>query len=617
MSHRGPDGINAWSERNIGIGNCMFHTTPESVGEVLPYFDKNNGLVITADARIDAREELAKKLGLYQRLKDGIPDSQLILAAYKKWQAKCVHHLLGDFAFLIWDQSQQQLFCARDHLGVKPFYYHISNNVFTAASEVRALLHVPQVPRVINEARIADFLVQQLEGIDKTSTFYSSILRLPPAHTLLVSQDDVWVNQYWELNAEAEIDCRSDEEYVEAFHEIFRESVSDRLRCTGEVSSMLSGGVDSSYIVGTARQLKQEAGPSLLSVYSGVSQSDPNCRETRCIQSVIAQGGLQSITASAENIADYKNSLLEADTSLEDPFDSSMKMVKLLYLMARDQGHRVMLDGVEGDLVHSLSASYPSSLVRRGHFGRAIKESIGVWQNYYQKQTSLLQVFNSTIRPAFMPDRLRQWRRSLFRKSILADNLHGTIINRDFAREVDIESRLKQLDSHSTIRSSASFREKQVKRIMHPYLPTGLERYDRIAALCTIEPRHPLLDKRLVEYSLSLPWDMKVRHGWSKYILRRASEPLLPADVAWRQGWDSIHWQFMSALIQQESDRLIRGFGDQQGLLNRYIHPGILKSLARDTQINALSDHEDAIWTVTQLAEWLKIDVPKELNYYV
>ena len=189
MFNRGPDGIDVWYEDKSGLGNCMFHTTHEAVGETLPYVDRDNGLVITADARIDAREELAKNLGLFERLKNGIPDSHLILAAYRKWQTKCVHHLVGDFTFMIWDKNRQQLFCARDHLGVKPLYYHLSDHTFVAASEVRAILNVPQVPKRINEARLADYLVEPLEVIDKTSTLYDSISRLPPAHPLLISQE--------------------------------------------------------------------------------------------------------------------------------------------------------------------------------------------------------------------------------------------------------------------------------------------------------------------------------------------------------------------------------------------------------------------------------------------
>ena len=372
IQHRAPDGIDVWYESNVGIGNCTFHTTPESVGRTLPHID-DSGLVITADARIDAREELAELLGLSVRLRDDSSDSQLILAAYRKWHTECVNYLIGDFAFMIWDREQQQLFCARDHLGVKPFYYHLSDRYFAAASEVRAVLEVPQVPKTINEARIADFLVQQLEGVDKTSTFYESITRLPPAHTLFVSADRMLIEKYWELDNEYEVRYQSDGEYVEAFHEIFQKSVSDRLRCNGRPTSMLSGGVDSSYVVGTARQVMQRKGSDLLLLYSGISDNDPHCRETYFIKSVLAQGGVESITVDPGELGDYEQELLMTDGSLVEPFDTSMTIVKMFYLMARDRGQRVMLDGVEGDLVHFTVSILPCQFVStRSLFYRTI-----------------------------------------------------------------------------------------------------------------------------------------------------------------------------------------------------------------------------------------------------
>lgn len=617
MSHRGPDGIEVCLERNIGIGNCMFHTTPESVGEKLPYVDRDSDLVISADARIDAREELAKRLGLYERLKDGISDCHLILAAYSKWQSKCVHYLLGDFAFLIWDKKRQQLFCARDHLGVKPLYYHLSDHVFAVGSEVRAILKVPEVPKQINEARIADFLVEQLEGVDKTSTFYKSISRLPPAHTLLISKEKKLIEQYWELDAETEIRYQSDDEYVEAFHDIFKKSVSDRLRCHGQATSMLSGGNDSSYIVGTARHLLQDLGLDPLPVYSGVSENDPDCRETQCIQSVIAQGGIESIRVKLDDVTNYEQEILGTDSATEDPFDSVMTLRRLFYLMARDRGQRVMLDGVEGDLVHSLSTSYPASLFRCGHYARAISESFDIWRHTYGKQMSLNYTFKATIRAAFIPGILRRWRSKLSAKSIQANNiLKGNIINRDFAKEVDIESRLAQLAGHTVSGTHASLREKQIQNITHPYLTTALERYDRVAAVCTIEPRHPLLDKRLVEFSVSLPWEQKVSNGWSKYIIRRAGDSFLPNEVVWRRGWDDIGWSFTRALILERSEMMADQVKKRRGLLSPYVAPEVLKTIANDSKIVASSDYEESIWSLFHLSNWLQLSARNGLNNY-
>src|SRR4028118_115937 len=157
LAHRGPDGAGVWSEGAVGLGHCMLWTTPESLHEKLPLVDKSRDLTITADARIDNREELMEQLGITAEAHGEVSDSQLVLAAYGKWGEDCPQHLLGDFAFVIWDGAKQQLFCARDHFGVKPFYYHYAaDKRFAFATEIKALLGLPEVPRQLNEVRVAE-----------------------------------------------------------------------------------------------------------------------------------------------------------------------------------------------------------------------------------------------------------------------------------------------------------------------------------------------------------------------------------------------------------------------------------------------------------------------------
>src|SRR5918998_450263 len=157
IAHRGPDGAGAWGEeRGIGLGHQLFHTTPESLGEMQPLTDRGGNVVLTADARIDNRDELFATLDLDDRPRGEVGDGELILAAYKKWGERCPERLLGDFAFAIWDRRKQKFFCARDHMGLKPFYYYRSGNIFVFASEIKALLRIPEVPQRLNEVAVAD-----------------------------------------------------------------------------------------------------------------------------------------------------------------------------------------------------------------------------------------------------------------------------------------------------------------------------------------------------------------------------------------------------------------------------------------------------------------------------
>ena len=160
LAHRGPDGTGVWCEGPAGLGHLMLWTTPESLLERLPLVSPGGHLVLTADARIDNRADLIRTLALGGRPAEALTDSHLILAAYEKWGERCPEHLLGDFAFALWDARQHRLFCARDHMGVKPLYYYKSPRLFACASELKALFYLPEVPRRVNDMRVVDHLIE-------------------------------------------------------------------------------------------------------------------------------------------------------------------------------------------------------------------------------------------------------------------------------------------------------------------------------------------------------------------------------------------------------------------------------------------------------------------------
>ena len=170
IAHRGPDGSGLWSEGPVGLGHRMLWTTPESLHERLPFVNRTGDIAITADARIDNRDELFRMLPMTGDSSGKVSDSQLILAAYENWGERCLEHLLGDFAFAVWDSRTQTLFCARDHFGVKPLYYYSSSKAFVFATEIKALLCLPEVPRQLDEMKVADYLTATFD--DTAVTFY-------------------------------------------------------------------------------------------------------------------------------------------------------------------------------------------------------------------------------------------------------------------------------------------------------------------------------------------------------------------------------------------------------------------------------------------------------------
>jgi asparagine synthase (glutamine-hydrolysing) len=347
IAHRGPDGCGVWTDGSVGLGHRMLWTTPESLHEKLPLSNKTGDLTITADARIDNRDELILVLNFNGRPRETITDSELILTAYEKWGDKCPEKLLGDFSFAIWDKRKQTVFCARDHMGVKPFYYYHSDNVFVFASEIKALLSLSEVPRYLNEVKVADYLMSTLE--DKTNTFYKKIFRLPPAHLKTADNKRIPVQPYWSLDPLRELKLSSDEEYAEAFRNLFKKSVHCRLRSAFPIGSMLSGGLDSSSIVCMARHLLSQNGGGKLHTFSAVFDDVPECDERQFINTVLIQGGLEPHYIQADRISP----LVDLDHVFyhqDEPFYAPNLFIDWrLCGAAQKHGIRVLLDGTDGD----------------------------------------------------------------------------------------------------------------------------------------------------------------------------------------------------------------------------------------------------------------------------
>ena len=360
IAHRGPDGIRYWSDGPVGLGHLMLQTTPESARERQPLTNPEATLCLTVDGRIDNRRELRQALD-----SNGFPprddtDAELLLRAYECWGESCPNRLLGDFAFAIWDARKKQLFCARDYVGVKPFYYHRSATLFAFGSEIRSVLALETVPRRLNESRVVDFLVEQLDREDEESTFYQDVQRLPAGHSLTVSPGKFLLRDYWELKAPPALKLGSLEEYGEAFREVFVEAVRCRLRSTYPVASTLSGGIDSSSVVCTIRELLASELQEPLHTISLVDADEAKCGETPYIREVLRGGWVTPHIVRSDQVSAMTEQMKDSD----EPFEIFCYFTNWFgFAAAQKAGVRVLLDGISGDHI-TPPYSYLSTMVR-------------------------------------------------------------------------------------------------------------------------------------------------------------------------------------------------------------------------------------------------------------
>ena len=266
LAYRGPDAQQTWAHGSVGFGHTLLNTT-ESQHERQPA-SLDGEVWITADARVDGRDDLVEQLASQgRRGLEGATDCQLILHAYHVWGEDFVDHLLGDFALAIWDGRTRRLFCARDHFGIKPLYFaRIRDGVVFSNTLDCVRLH-PEVGDGLDELAIGDFLLFGY-NLEPTTTTFADIRRVPPAHSVTFGNGIAQSKRYWSLPTDGMIRYGHAEEYIERFRELLRAAVSDRLR-TNDIGVWMSGGLDSTSITAIAQQLRLErAVPSTLRAHT-------------------------------------------------------------------------------------------------------------------------------------------------------------------------------------------------------------------------------------------------------------------------------------------------------------------------------------------------------------
>lgn len=526
LARRGPDRCGIWRSDNVALGGRLLWTTPEAFREPVPFVQRETRRVLVADARIDNRDELLDALGLRPALKS--TDAELILAAFARWGENCAEHLIGDFAFALWDGAARKLFCARDAMGLKPFYYFHSRAAFVFASEIKGLLPAPRVPRQLNEQRVADHVALLYQ--DRASTFYRDVYQLPAAHTLTVSAERHTKRRYWTLDPAREIRLSSPDEYAQALRDVFAQAVSARLRTEFPIGSMLSGGLDSSAIVCVANELRALPGTTRLHTFSAVFPSlvekYPAMDERPWMDAVLAKGNFDAHFIAADNINPLKAISFHADEPLVVP---NMYLDWGGFRAAQQNGVRAVLSGVDGDTVLSYGQGYFAELARGLRWRTLYREANGLARNMHWSVRSTLWQFG--LRNLVPPTARRAWRALRHKQPDLLP--FAIPITSEFAQRLRLVERIRTLEGDDTVLPHTA-RETHVESILNGLNLYSCEVLDKVGAAFGLEPRLPFFDRRMVEFCVALPPGLKLHDGWNRYLMRRAMQGILPERVQWR-----------------------------------------------------------------------------------
>jgi asparagine synthase (glutamine-hydrolysing) len=614
LAHRGMDAVDTWIEGNVGLGQRLLWTTPESLLEKLPLSDRTENFVLIADARIDNREELIPQLALQDSPPQKVTDSDIILAAYQKWGDQCPAKLLGDFAFVIWDRRHQILFCARDPMGVKPLYYYRSDQTFIFASEIKALLTFPGVPCQINEAMVADYLSKILFCGRKEDSFYSGIQELRAAQSLTVTREDLKIQTYWAPDLSYELKLASDEEYVEAFKEIFINAVRVRMRSAFPIGSTLSGGLDSSSIVCTARQiLRQQSDDTKIhtfsAVYPSLAEQYPKIDERPYMNAVINQGGLDAHMIRT----DLVSPLVDLDKVCwhgEEPSPApNLYLDWEMFKAAGEQNVRVLFTGIDGDTTITYGIQYLAELAASFRWLKLLDEGSAFAK--ITKRSRKDVIWRYGLRPVIPEPIVQLWRTLKGRPQEDVSQVWDVgLLNPDFAKRLNVQERVQSdlVQSLEGNKSVLSAREEHWAALNNGSVRYALQWLDKIATAFNLEARHPFCDRRLIEFCLALPSGQKLHKGWSRSIMRRAMEGILPPEVQWRVGKGDLSSNFKKRLLEDEKETLDQIILHDHHAIEPYVDIPALQAAYSRYRAAPLSRDEGVtdIFVAVNLAIWLK-----------
>ncbi len=596
LAHRGPDGQTMERGPGFMLGHCLLDTA--GAGPAMGCLLVEGDFVIVADCRIDNRDELLASLDVPAEASD----TKLLLRAYLRWGKDFPNQVLGDFALAIWSTSNQSLYCARDHFGIKPFYYFSGSRYFVFASEPGAIFASGLAESFVLDHRIADFLAGLPPPVDQTS--YRDLMRLPPAHYCALSEGGLQLAAYWALALPA-IGVRADA--PAEFRRLLAEAVEARLRGS-KAGAMLSGGLDSSSVACLAASNARQGKASDLPTFSIVFDETPELNERPFIDAVLQQGGFAPTFIPSNRLAHFA----ELDRILEEQQDlflaPNLACARQLHRSAQAQGVRILLDGHGGDEVAPVGGGRLDELAAQGRW-------IELWhvlngallQNGEKKPIVYWKFFRhySSLRRFLRIVRSAGRRLGLARKR---PHPFNTCINPAFAARTEGAARSPKQNARQP-GQAVTEQLLHYETLTGPLQSCAFEILDRTAAAAGVEARYPFWDKRLVEFCLSLEPAEKLNDGWGRLILRRAMEGVIPHLVQWRRLKFDFTRHIATSIIRDHSDLVMLTLTEPNTALGDYVDLPAARLMMERLQASVAQPNGyevQAIFRIMVLAFWLK-----------
>jgi asparagine synthase (glutamine-hydrolysing) len=516
MDYWHPDGSGVIREGAVALGHLLLHNTPESLHETQPY--RLDDYWITADARIDNRNELLSILKDPPPEGTRAPDAVIILHLYREKGRHAIPLLKGDFACAIWDPAKHQLLCARDQIGVKNLFFARTGAGFAFASEIRGIIALPDADRSVDDAFVDCLLTGDDPAADQT--FYHTVKRLLPGHHVVFQGGEPEVERYWFPGLPPLLKLGSRSAYLDAFRESFREAVRRRMRTVFPISAELSGGLDSSAVTCIAASLVDD--PGRLFTFSNVlaknsSGEKPYRDEEAFIDDVTRHCGVRQVVKVSASGRSFPLAYHDLELDVNSGVDVySAWWQEPLRREMSDRSIRVTLSGFGGDeAITNRSGWYFRDYLREGRYLRFLQAAV---------QGGHYMLPGKLALKAIAPGLARWMKAGRPRKLNTMSYLKAGLVPAKSLQQRQSDMPLK-LDG---------YRGYLQQMIMRDYTCQRIQSEGLFAIRHKLEPRYPLIDLDLVQLFLSLPLEIIGHPRKNRFLFREAMEGILPDSVRLR-----------------------------------------------------------------------------------
>lgn len=595
LTHRGPDQDGFYCSEQVSLGHRRLSIIDLSENGRQPMFNEDGSVVVVFNGEIYNFAELRTELEQKGHVFSSRSDTEVIIHGYEEWGLDSINRLRGMFGYALYDLKNKRLLLVRDRIGIKPIYYHYHQGQLRFASEIKAILEDPQVERRVNYQALYDYL--GFEFVPAPQTMFENIHKLPAGHYLLLENDELSIEQYWDLSLKQDDSISSFAEAVEKMREHLDHAVKSHLVSDVPLGVFLSGGLDSSCIVALMRRHISGSLKTFTIGYEDKSFSELDYAE------IVA------------NHCDTEHKVLMLDTlrpeyveqtlyHLDEPM-TDLSTVPLYLLCKQAREHvTVCLSGEGADESFAGYDRFKASRLNRwfGIMPTPIRrEVIGRMVNLLPDQPQkkgAINMLKRFVEGSNLDSGGEHLRWQYFLNQKLEENLFDTSfksrIDRDPFRQV------KDYSDRCDAGDDALNREIYLDmRFM--MTDSVLMKVDRMSMASSLEIRVPLLDHVLVEYMASLPGDWKLKKLTTKYIFRSALEGLLPDKVIYR-GKQGYSLPVKHLLRGDLHDYMVELINDST-LIRENMDHGYITTLI-DEHCSMKQNHNHILWALINVAIW-------------